>query len=702
MRTDSTPWNRNGLPHVGVCRAFLVSLVAMSGASALAGDVWRQGSVLAFTEPVIVRTSLTIEPGVIATFSNGAFLAVASGATLDVQGSALQPVRLGPTEDSDAWNGVRFEPGSDGTVRHLDVRGSRSTCVQIVDASPLLEHCRIGNSEDDGSLGLVLFSGVIVTGSDAHPTIRRCVIESVRGLSKPAATQGTDGPNGPAGTNGTIFSTNGGPGGTGSDGGAGANGAVGGSAFGVAVLDGASITLESNVIRDIVGGDGGDGGTGGDGGVGGAGGQGFNGSFAGDGGNGGIGGQGGIGGNGGAGGSAIAVFLSDPGASLVVAGNAIFGVQAGRGGDGGNGGVGGDGGAGGAGGTCPLGCFSPGDGGDGGDARAGGAAGAAGASGVTRAISLQLPSRAITLDTTNNSLALVIPPNEAAAGSGGEGGSAGAGGLGGAGWAGGAPGDDGADGDGASSPVAIAIGVSVVGPNVVASTRNHAAQLAVAGTAPAAHFRALQGATMTVDGSCVAGHSTLAIGDVSFGSAVLEADPLFADPPLVVATPNDCCEPTGKSGCSDNACVANVCGADASCCSLQWDEECVEYAEVLCPWLCGDPLADVSLALADGSPAIDLGTNDAVPAFLTTDLADAHRITDGDGDAIAVVDAGAYESSAVTCGPDLTCDGRVDGADLAAILGSWGPCPAPCAADLDASGTVDGADLAIVLASWAQ
>jgi hypothetical protein len=48
---------------------------------------------------------------------------------------------------------------------------------------------------------------------------------------------------------------------------------------------------------------------------------------------------------------------------------------------------------------------------------------------------------------------------------------------------------------------------------------------------------------------------------------------------------------------------------------------------------------------------------------------------------------------------DLDRNGAVDGADLAALLGSWGPCPA-CPADLTEDGAVDAADLAILLGAW--
>jgi hypothetical protein len=51
---------------------------------------------------------------------------------------------------------------------------------------------------------------------------------------------------------------------------------------------------------------------------------------------------------------------------------------------------------------------------------------------------------------------------------------------------------------------------------------------------------------------------------------------------------------------------------------------------------------------------------------------------------------------------DLVPDCIVDGADLAALLAAWGPCPAKsaCPADLNGDGQVGAADLTILLASW--
>ncbi len=48
---------------------------------------------------------------------------------------------------------------------------------------------------------------------------------------------------------------------------------------------------------------------------------------------------------------------------------------------------------------------------------------------------------------------------------------------------------------------------------------------------------------------------------------------------------------------------------------------------------------------------------------------------------------------------DLNNNGVVNAADLAVLLGSWGPCSA-CAPDINGDGTVNAADLAILLGAW--
>ncbi len=48
---------------------------------------------------------------------------------------------------------------------------------------------------------------------------------------------------------------------------------------------------------------------------------------------------------------------------------------------------------------------------------------------------------------------------------------------------------------------------------------------------------------------------------------------------------------------------------------------------------------------------------------------------------------------------DINEDGGVDAADLALLLGNWGPCPG-CAADLNQDGEINAADLALLLGAW--
>ena len=54
------------------------------------------------------------------------------------------------------------------------------------------------------------------------------------------------------------------------------------------------------------------------------------------------------------------------------------------------------------------------------------------------------------------------------------------------------------------------------------------------------------------------------------------------------------------------------------------------------------------------------------------------------------------------CPADFNGDGAVEAADLAVLLGSWGPCPPKedCPADLNDDGLVEAADLAELLGSW--
>jgi len=68
------------------------------------------------------------------------------------------------------------------------------------------------------------------------------------------------------------------------------------------------------------------------------------------------------------------------------------------------------------------------------------------------------------------------------------------------------------------------------------------------------------------------------------------------------------------------------------------------------------------------------------------------------------VAAYTYEFSVPdACQGDLDGDGAIGSADLALLLGVWGPCPAgtnPCLADIDGNGEVGSSDLALLLGRW--
>jgi hypothetical protein len=74
-----------------------------------------------------------------------------------------------------------------------------------------------------------------------------------------------------------------------------------------------------------------------------------------------------------------------------------------------------------------------------------------------------------------------------------------------------------------------------------------------------------------------------------------------------------------------------------------------------------------------------------------------------------MIAAGAYHGIAaleqaecpIRCAADITGNGNVDAADLAAILSAWGGAPTGKAnADVNGDGSIDAADLAAVLSSW--
>lgn len=82
--------------------------------------------------------------------------------------------------------------------------------------------------------------------------------------------------------------------------------------------------------------------------------------------------------------------------------------------------------------------------------------------------------------------------------------------------------------------------------------------------------------------------------------------------------------------------------------------------------------------------------------------------TIGQADAGAAITGGSFAvvggfwaggAMASSCPADLNGDGTVDAADLATMLGAWGPNPGS-PADLNDDGVVNAADLATLLGAW--
>jgi hypothetical protein len=98
--------------------------------------------------------------------------------------------------------------------------------------------------------------------------------------------------------------------------------------------------------------------------------------------------------------------------------------------------------------------------------------------------------------------------------------------------------------------------------------------------------------------------------------------------------------------------------------------------------------------------------NILLPAHPTLSIEDVRAINDS-GVIVGAMSSSMTNSKAVRLVPqaptgDTNCDGEVNGADLATVLGAWGECGIndTCLADFTLDGRIDGADLAVVLGGW--
>jgi hypothetical protein len=108
---------------------------------------------------------------------------------------------------------------------------------------------------------------------------------------------------------------------------------------------------------------------------------------------------------------------------------------------------------------------------------------------------------------------------------------------------------------------------------------------------------------------------------------------------------------------------------------------------------------------ATGAPswfwtAVNPASGAAVSLAVGTDGACFTTATSWGGPAVGErISTMRFDPPGVPCPADLDGSGAVDGADLGALLASWGAC-AGCAADLTGDGAVNGADLGALLAGW--
>ncbi len=140
----------------------------------------------------------------------------------------------------------------------------------------------------------------------------------------------------------------------------------------------------------------------------------------------------------------------------------------------------------------------------------------------------------------------------------------------------------------------------------------------------------------------------------------------------------DCCEANGTPGCNDAACCESVCASDPFCCEVEWDLTCADAA------------ADSAACNCVPLQACCLPSVECI-MLSAADCAAAGGSPQGDGSTCAGISCAGLA--------DLDGDGEVGAADLALLLGQWGPCNG-CPADLTGDGAVQGDDLAQLLASW--
>jgi len=145
-----------------------------------------------------------------------------------------------------------------------------------------------------------------------------------------------------------------------------------------------------------------------------------------------------------------------------------------------------------------------------------------------------------------------------------------------------------------------------------------------------------------------------------------------------------CFAPHAGHGCSDTDCCALVTAVDSTCGHFEWDAACAELAMTLC--------AGCGLPTAGDCRAVHATPGCAIEECCTSVCAADVYCCETEWDELCVNRANA------TCGltGDLNGDGQRDASDLAFMLGAWGT----AGGDVNGDGTTDASDLAVLLGGW--
>lgn len=162
---------------------------------------------------------------------------------------------------------------------------------------------------------------------------------------------------------------------------------------------------------------------------------------------------------------------------------------------------------------------------------------------------------------------------------------------------------------------------------------------------------------------------------------------------------SDCCVPNGTPGCDTPGCEASICSLDPFCCNIQWDQICANQAVKICA-VCG---GIIDCCYPNGTPGCEIPSCQDCVCDLDPFCCDNSWDNICAGEAEGVCQDQCPCQAGPTCGSpgcptDLNGDGTTNAADLAILLGAWGP-NSSCA-DLNFNGLVNAADLAILLGGW--